>query len=379
MDAVDAVNDLTPKSEMKELHREFVESIYEPFILAKDYIRTLEDTGMMGAMAWHANVETLPMDVVVAILVLVHRSERGMYDPSDKTPLMFALEDGYALRLLKRIAELDGTWERPNVVTFYHEYGRDGYLSNWYETAPFTFGGRTFATSEHWMMWQKACVFGSWDIADKILQVSASDQGKVKWLGKQVKGYTDDIWDAVNLQLMRVGLRQKFLQNKRLFNDLLGTGSAVLGEAAGTKDAKWGVGFDKHSPKLADPANWYGKSLLGRTLMEVRSELRQLSSNGGQLDWSVDALRQSQVWGMNLLELSRVPSIRSFALMYATVVAQQCPTCFSDARDVLSKVRASIGEIDESMSADVERGLPITGWHELLDELALQLRLGKIS
>jgi len=228
-------------------------------------------------------------------------------------------------------------------------------------------------------MWQKACVFGSWDTAEQILALPASEQGKVKWLGKnRVTGFEPNIWDAVDLQLMRVGLRQKFVQNHRLLNDLLGTGSAVLGEAAGVKDTKWGVGFDKHSPKLADPANWYGKSLLGRTLMEVRSELRQLCATDGGPEWPVDALRQSQIWKMNLLELSRVPSIRSFALMYATIVAQQCPVNFSDARDVLRKVRSSIGKIDESIRLDEGKTLPVTGWYELLDEIALQFRLGRL-
>ena len=340
----------------------------------QDYFATMERHGIGEGSEWHANVEALDLRATVALLTFLLR-----VDHYCEGSLKGLLEDGYLLRVLRRLAELDGTWQRPNVVTFYHEYEKDGYLSNWYEGSPFTYGGRTFATSEHWMMWQKACVFGSWDTAEQILALPASEQGKVKWLGKsKVPGFAPDVWDAVDLQLMRVGLRQKFVQNARLFNDLLSTGSAVLGEAAGAKDAKWGVGFDKHSPKLADPANWYGKSLLGRTLMEVRSELRQLCATGGDLEWPVDALQASQVWGMSLLELSRVPSTRSFALMYATIVAQQRPANFADARDVLRKVRTSIGEIDESMQSGEGDCLPVTGWHELLDELALQVRLGRV-
>lgn len=370
---------ITSEAEGRKLEGEFVEAMSDPFVLDRNYVDTLEGHGLTGGCAWHANAESLPLEAAVAVLTLIHRAERGMYDPTGKTPLLQSFEDGYGLRILRRIAELDGTWIRPKVITFYHEYEKDGYLSNWYESAPFAFEGCTFATSEHWMMWQKACVFGSWDIAEQILSLPRSEQGKVKWLGRnKVTGFDPGVWDAVDLQLMRVGLRQKFLQNQRLFNDLLSTGSAVLGEAAGTRDTKWGVGFDKHNPKLADPANWYGDSLLGRTLMEVRSELRQLCTMGGPLEWPVDALRQSQAWRMNLLELSRVPSVRSFAFMYATIVAQQCPANFSDARDVLRKVRSSIGEIDESIRLGEGRTLPATGWHELLDELALQVRLGRL-
>ena len=71
--------------------------------------------------------------------------------------------------------------------------------------------------------------------------------------------------------------------------------------------------------------------------------------------------------------------MRSFALMYATIVAQHCPANFSDARDVLRKVRSSVGEINESIRLDEGRALPVTGWYELLDELALQSKLGRIS
>ncbi len=271
-------------------------------------------------------------------------------------------------------AELDDTWVRPNIVTFYHEYERDGYLSNWYE-APFEYCGTTFPTGEHWMMWQKAQVFRDPDIAEKIF--SATDQGTVKHLGKQVHGYSDEVWDAVNQQLMRVGLRKKFVHYERLLNDLLSTGSAVLGEAAGTNDTKWGVGFFPGNPKLDDPANWYGRNLLGRTLAGVRSDLRQLSAKDGVLEWPVDALTTSHVWNMNLLELSRVPTTRQFALMYATIVAQHVPH-YHDAKGVLGEVRASIGDIDESMRLNMGEGLPIAGWGELLDELALQVRLGRI-
>ena len=56
------------------------------------------------------------------MLTMIHRAGRGVRNPSDPTPLMRDFWNGYAVRLLQRIAELDGTWVRPNVVTFYHEY-----------------------------------------------------------------------------------------------------------------------------------------------------------------------------------------------------------------------------------------------------------------
>ncbi len=322
---------------------------YEPDLTDHDYFATLEGRGIASGGTRAANVEALDLRGAVALLTFVLRADHFC-----EGALRGAMADGYLLRILRRIAELDGTWARPNVVTFYHEYEKDGYLSNWFE-APFDYLGTTFPTAEHWMMWQKARVFRDPDTAVKIL--AASDQGTVKQLGRRVPGYSDGVWDAVNQQLMRVGLRQKFAQNPRLLNDLLSTGSAALGEAAGDKDPKWGVGLSKGDPQLDDPASWYGQNLLGRTLADVRSDLRQLSAKDGAPDWPTEALEASHVWNMSLLELARVPSTRPFALMYATIVARHVPH-YHDAREVLRQVRASIGGIDESMRLNMGGGLP---------------------
>jgi len=375
IDAVEAVKNPTPKAEMEGLHKELVEAFYEPFVLGGDYMSTLKSNGMMDARHRHVNVESLSLDIAIAILVLLHRLERGMYAPGGKTPLMLAFEDGYAVRLLKRIAELDGTWERPNVVTFYHEYEKDGYLSNWYETAPFTYDGRTFPTSEHWMMWHKAQLFWDRGSAERILAATSLDE--VKQLGKRVKPYDDAAWAEVRVPVMRVGLRQKFAQNERLLNDLLSTGSAVLAEAA-PNDRTWGLGIGKGDPRLDDPLEWHGRNLLGITLMEVRSDLRALASNDGDMRWDDVDLSGSHIWNMSLLELARIPSTRPAALMYAQMIKQAAPNNFQGTKDVLRKVDGSLADIDESMRLNMGCGLPIVGWHILLDELALQVRLGRL-
>lgn len=51
----------------------------------------------------------------------------------------------------------------------------------------------------------------------------------------------------------------------------------------------------------------------------------------------------------------------------------QCVPRLHDVRDVLREVRASVGEIDESMRANMGGGLPIAGWRELVDELAMRV------
>ena len=56
-------------------------------------------------------------------------------------------------------------------------------LSQWFP-APFTFDGVTYATAEHWMMAQKALLFGASDSAGAI--VAASSPGAAKALGRRV-------------------------------------------------------------------------------------------------------------------------------------------------------------------------------------------------
>lgn len=368
---IDRIKALSSEAECRQLHREFLESCYDPFVLDRDYSDTLDMYGLGNGRHLHANVEMMNLEAAVAALTLIHRAERGVYRPGDPTPLMHAFENGYAVRLLQRIAELDGTWERPNVVTFYHEYDKYGFLSNWYK-APFEFHGNTFPTTEHWMMWQKARLFGDRETADKILQ--ATDLDEVKRLGRQVKPYVDAAWREVRLPVMRVGLRQKFAQNERLLNELLSTGSAVLAEVA-PNDTIWGVGIGSDDSRASDPAEWHGQNLLGRLLMEVRSELRVMPPSGKQATaWSGEGLMRSQLWDMSLLELARMPSTRPAAIMYATYAAQHVPH-FRDAHDVLREVRASICGIDESMRLNMGEGLPIAGWRELIDELSLRAYL----
>jgi ribA/ribD-fused uncharacterized protein len=350
------------------LYGEFMPACYEPDITDHDYFSTLEHYGLTGNRPWHANVEALDLRATVALLTFVLRADHFC-----EGSLMGSLEDGYLVRVLRRIAELEDTWVRPKVVTFYHEYEKDGYLSNWYESG-FRFLGDTFPTSEHWMMWQKAAAFRDWDTAANVLE--ATSPAAAKALGKQVKPYSDTTWNEARVPLMKVGLRQKFAQNERLMNDLLSTGSAALAEAS-PKDTVWGIGIGKDDPKSADPGKWHGRNLLGITLMEVRSELRTLSAIDGRLEWPVDRLADSHVWHMSLLELARVPSTRPAALMYAAIAAQNVPH-WHGARDALRKIDAPIGDIDESMHLNMGGGLPIAGWHELLDELALQVRLGRI-
>ena len=354
------------------LYEGLTEAFYRSRVLDTEYIGSLP-VGVIRNLNerqfGHASLESISLDEAVRKLMLVFYADHLRHGALES-----ALEDGYLLRVLRRIAELDGTWERPKVVTFYHEYEKDGYLSNWYESS-FRFGPWTFPTSEHWMMWQKAQLFWDRESAERILAATSLDE--VKKLGKQVKPYDDGAWAEVRVPAMRVGLRQKFAQNERLLNDLLSTGSAVLAEAA-PNDRTWGLGIGKGDPRLGDPLEWHGRNLLGITLMDVRSDLRALEPIDGTMRWDDVDLSSSHIWNMSLLELARIPSTRPAALMYAQMINQAAPDNFHGTKGVLRKIDGTLGDIEESMRLNMGCGLPIVGWHVLLDELAFQVRTGRV-
>ena len=72
---------------------------------------------------------------------------------------------------------------------------------------------------------------------------------------------------------MERGLLSKFASNPTLSDLLLSTGDDLLCECA-PNDGEWGIRIGLNDVRYADPKNWDGRSLLGRTLMLVRENLR---------------------------------------------------------------------------------------------------------
>lgn len=78
------------------------------------------------------------------------------------------------------------------------------------------------------MMYQKAVLFHDRGTANQIRGIS--DVGKVKALGRAVKGYDDLIWNGMRQVLVYKGLREKFRQNEELKARLPATRPAILAE-----------------------------------------------------------------------------------------------------------------------------------------------------
>lgn len=145
----------------------------------------------------------------------------------------------------------------------------NGFLSNWYPS-PFTLEGIRFTCVEQYMMYRKAVTFGDPENAAAIL--AADNPGKIKALGRSVRGYNDTVWNGVRQIVVYRALLEKFRQNPDLKDKLLATAPHTLAECA-VRDKIWGIGMSMHDEYRFEPDLWRGQNLLGFTLMLVREEL----------------------------------------------------------------------------------------------------------
>ncbi|WP_115731523.1 NADAR family protein [Aminobacter aminovorans] len=156
-----------------------------------------------------------------------------------------------------------------------HQPSRDGKitsscLSQWWP-APFAVDAVSYPTVEHWMMAEKARLFGDHEIASRILETESPKQAK-QW-GREVRGFDAARWDDEKFGVVAEGNGHKFGQNPALREFLLNTGSAVLVEASPV-DNVWGIGLAADDNRASNPLQWRGDNLLGFALMQVREELR---------------------------------------------------------------------------------------------------------
>lgn len=142
-------------------------------------------------------------------------------------------------------------------------------LSQWWP-AEFTVEGITYKSAEHWMMAEKARLFGDVETLSKIL--TAHTPAEAKSLGRKVAPYDESSWLAARYEIVLTGSKHKFGQNPGLKQWLLQTGSRVLVEASPV-DPIWGIGLDEHHPDAARPERWPGLNLLGFALMDARELL----------------------------------------------------------------------------------------------------------
>ena len=143
-------------------------------------------------------------------------------------------------------------------------------FSQWYPN-DFTCDGATYRTAEHFMMAEKARLFDDQHHLNLILQ--AVTPAEAKKLGRQVRGFQDDLWNDRGVEIVTRGSIAKFGSDNALRDYLVGTGDRVLVEAS-PRDRVWGIGMGRNNPAVEQPSQWRGKNLLGFALMQARAELR---------------------------------------------------------------------------------------------------------
>ena len=119
------------------------------------------------------------------------------------------------------------------------------------------------------MMAQKAKLFHDSERYTAILQ--STQPWECKDLGKLVKPFDSKAWNAIKYEVVKTANKAKYEQNPDLMSKLLETGDAILAEAS-PKDTIWGIGLDAVTAVETNPSEWPGQNLLGKILMELRSE-----------------------------------------------------------------------------------------------------------
>ncbi len=153
--------------------------------------------------------------------------------------------------------------ETSTVLTFFKD---DHPFSNWY-ICSFTVDGVKYNCMEQYMMAEKAKLFGDKEIWSKI--ISTSSQKSMKAYGRKVKNFDEQTWIKNREAIVKRGLLAKLAQNDSMKQLLLQTGSKIIAEGS-PYDKIWGTG---KSVDVTNPSQWIGTNLLGKLLMEVRSEL----------------------------------------------------------------------------------------------------------
>ena len=139
-----------------------------------------------------------------------------------------------------------------------HFRGEYAFLSNFWEV-PVTYGGLTYGSNEAAFQAQK-CI-----TEEDKLPFTEMRPSQSKKAGRKVQLRPD--WEEVKVGIMEDIVRAKFTQNEDMKQLLLATGDAELIEGNTWRDTFWGVNLNTGE----------GSNHLGKSLMKVREELKNLS------------------------------------------------------------------------------------------------------
>jgi len=144
-----------------------------------------------------------------------------------------------------------------------------GPFSQWYPSR-FTIDKIVYETAEQYMMAEKARLFKDDETLRKILKTKNPKEQKA--LGRQVKNFNPNVWNAKAKNIVYDGNRPKFKQDKRLLKILFETSPKTLVEAS-PFDKIWGIGLAEDDPRAQKRETWQGTNWLGEVLTQLRNDL----------------------------------------------------------------------------------------------------------
>lgn len=162
--------------------------------------------------------------------------------------------------------------ERKNITTETIHFFLTDEFSQWYPSKFKDKRGIEFNCCEQWMMYSKAELFNDIAVMKQVLETK--DPKEMKKLGRQIKEFNKEVWDAKAPSIVTLGNTMKFSQNPELWKILDKTENKLLVEAA-DYDTIWGIGLKAEDAVNLEQSKWLGSNLLGKSIMEVRDFLRK--------------------------------------------------------------------------------------------------------
>lgn len=116
-------------------------------------------------------------------------------------------------------------------------------------------------------MYHKAILMGDTEIAGRIMGTKTPQVAKK--LGREVRNFDEDKWQAAREPIVRKGLMLKTMQHVGVKDVLFSTVGQVLAEAS-PYDKVWGIGLSATDRRSQDQNEWRGQNLMGKLWMQVR-------------------------------------------------------------------------------------------------------------
>jgi len=130
-----------------------------------------------------------------------------------------------------------------------------------------------FNCNEQYMMYHKAIIFNDNDMADAIMK--SGNPRNQKAMGRKVKGFDVDVWEAQAPDIVERANYLKFTQNRNLLQEMMqdvSNGYTTFVEAS-PFDKIWGIGLGEEDPDCLDREKWLGRNWLGIAITNVKDRL----------------------------------------------------------------------------------------------------------